>query len=90
MHKIVKNGELYDFDEPCPHCGEYNSIRIDYSCRDITHGYKCAHCGKELKLCTICALCPNNCDWHYTNPNYPDDAGICTGYFDNSDEERND
>lgn len=58
----------YNFEEMCPHCGEWIAIAIDYE--DMEHyEITCPICGEKMMLCTLChwdqsdANEPDHCDW---------------------------
>lgn len=71
MHKAYKEvPKDYNFEEMCPHCGEYIPIVID---DDDTTNYEiiCPVCGEKMMLCTLCHwdqqdeedYCGDRCDW---------------------------
>lgn len=74
MHKAYKFGEEpkdYNFEEMCPHCGEYIPIVIDDD-ETICYEVICPVCGERMMLCTLClwdqrdaeGYCGDDrCDW---------------------------
>lgn len=58
----------YNFEEMCPHCGNWIAIVIDDA--DFEHyEVTCPVCGERMMLCTLChwdqsdANEPDRCDW---------------------------
>ena len=75
MHKVFKPGEApkdYNYEEPCPHCGEAIPVLVDND-ESICYEVTCPVCGEKIMLCTLCHWdgeeienCPS-CDWSPEN-----------------------
>jgi len=49
----------YDFEEPCPECGDYIPVRVDDTALPVV---VCPVCGSKVILCCVCPT-PDCCDW---------------------------
>lgn len=52
----------YDYEEPCPHCGNTIAVVADEEQADLET--ICPVCGEKLMLCSAC---DGRCDWSEAN-----------------------